>query len=192
MTCRLWIFGLLLLSACGPRPGAEHLNALQRQLTVIDSAAAVFNAAPHDAAIQAHLIADSALAAVETRMQGLVVNLEQGKPFSDLDERRRLLKKQPGRQRRIAQEIDRTRRQIGNLIEAIVDGAKVDALGAPMDQTYFDEATADEMRISTHLLEEMNIALDFLQRGLSNLDDLVSKADSTSAALSALPKTESP
>lgn len=192
MNWRLLTIGLLLLSACGPRSGAEHLSPLQNRLSHLDSAAAVFSAAPHEAAIQAHRRADSALAAIETRMQGLIVNLEQGKPFSLLDERRRLLKKQPGRERRIAQEIDRTRRQIGHLIEAIVDRANVDALGSPMDQAYFDEATADEMRISDHLLEEMDIALDFLRRGLTDLDGLIARADSASKALSAIPQNEMP
>ena len=192
MNWRLLTIGLLLLSACGPRPGSDHLTALQARLSVIDSAAAIFNAAPHEAAVAAHTRTDSALTAVETRMQGLIVNLEQGRPFSLLDQRRRLLQKQPGRQRRIVQEIDRTRRQIGHLIEAIIDGANVDALGAPMDQNYFDLASADEMRISEHLLEEMDIALDFLRRGLTDLEGVISRADSASTALSSIPQSPTP
>ena len=58
----------------------------------VDSAAAVYNRAAHDAAGPAHARVDSTLAIVEARMQGFAVNLEQGKPFSRLDERRRMLK----------------------------------------------------------------------------------------------------
>ncbi len=178
-----------VLVACGPKPGTRHLKDLQKTLLQVDSAAALYEMAPHDKAAPALSRVDSAMAVVEARMQGFIVNLEQGKPFSLLDERRRMLKKQPGRHRRISQEIDRTRRQIGNLIEAIVDGAKIDALGAPIDTTYFRKATEDELRISSHLLEEMDIALDFLERGLRNLDEVIQRADSASIALTSYPES---
>ncbi|MDC0599682.1 hypothetical protein OAO65_00035 [Flavobacteriales bacterium] len=192
MKLNLLIFGLVLLSACGPKPGSQHLPQLREALQAVDSAANRFEMAPHFDVAKARSRADSALASVEARMQGLVVNLEQGRPFSLLDERCRLLKKQPGRQRRIEQEIDRTRRQIGQLIEAIVDGAKVDALGAPIDDLYLENATADELRISSHLTEEIDIALNFLERGLTNLDGLIADADSASRALVAIPATSRP
>ena len=60
-----------------------------------------------------------------------------------------------------------------NLIEAIVDGAKVDALCEPIDTAYFRQAAEDELRISGHLIEEMDIALDFLEKGLRDLDGLI-------------------
>jgi len=179
----------LLLTACGPKPGARHLADLEHALVRLDSAAALYVSAPHEKAAPAHARVDSAMAVVEARMQGFVVNLEQGKPFSLLDERRRMLKRQPGRHRRISQEIDRTRRQIGHLVEAIVDGARVDAQGTPIDTAYFRKATEDELRISTHLLEEMEIALDFLERGLRNLDVVIQRADSTSIALTSPPES---
>ena len=74
-----------------------------------------------------------------------------------------MLKRQPGRERRIQQEIDRTRRQIGHLVDAIADGAKVDAEGTPIDLAYLDRAVNDELRIAGHLVEEVDIALDFLR-----------------------------
>lgn len=178
---------LLLIASCGPKPGVRHLADLERALAQVDSAAALYEQAPHAEAAPALATVDSAMAVVEARMQGFVVNLEQGKPFSLLDERKRMLKRQPGRHRRISQEIDRTRRQIGNLIEAIVDGAQVDALGEPIDTAYFRKAAEDELRICGHLLEEMDIALDFLERGLRDLDGVVRRADSASIALTTLP-----
>ena len=99
-----------------------------------------------------------------------------------------MLKRQPGRHRRISQEIDRTQRQIGLLIEAIVDGAKVDALGEPIDTAYFRQAAEDELRISSHLIKEMDIALDFLEKGLRDLDGLIRRADSASIALTTPPE----
>ena len=191
MTGRLCLFSLVLLTACGPKPGTRHLAPLEQALHQVDSAAAIYDQAPHAAAGPAHARVDSALAIVEARLQGFAVNLEQGKPFSRLDERRRMLKRQPGRHRRISQEIDRTRRQIGLLIEAIVDGAKVDALGEPIDTAYFRQAAEDELRISSHLIEEMDIALDFLEKGLRDLDGLIHRADSASIALTT-PPAESP
>jgi hypothetical protein len=188
MTSRLSLFCVVLLTACGPKPGTRHLADLEQALLQVDSAAALYMEAPHEAAAPAHARVDSALALVEARLQGFAVNLEQGKPFSRLDERRRMLKRQPGRHRRISQEIDRTRRQIGLLIEAIVDGAKVDALGEPIDTAYFRRATEDELRISGHLIEEMDIALDFLERGLRDLDGVIRRADSTSIALTTPPE----
>ena len=97
MMLRCWPLLLLGLTACGPKPGEQHLPALREALMSVDSAAARFEAADHDAALPAHARVDSTLAIVEARMQGLVVNLEQGQPFSVLDERRRMLKRQPGR-----------------------------------------------------------------------------------------------
>lgn len=120
-------------------------------------------------------------------MVGLVVNLEQGKPFSTLDERMRMLRRQPGRHRRIEQELDRTRRQIGHLIEAIVDRATVDAEGTPIDTAYLQSVATDELRIASHLLEEMRIALNFLDRGTRDLDQVIAEADSTARALSTIP-----
>ena len=192
MKLRAWPLFLLVLSACGPKPGTEHLPNLREALMAIDSAAVRFEAADHDAAVPAHARVDSTLAVVEARMHGLVVNLDQGKPFSVLDERRRMLKRQPGRQRRIRQEIDRTRRQIGHLVDAIVDGAKVDAEGTPIDAAYFDAAVADELRIAGHLVEEVDIALDFLERGLRDLDGVIDRADSASTALSSIPESPAP
>ena len=69
-----------------------------------------------------------------------------------------------------------------------MDGAKVDALGAPIDTAYFRKATEDELRISSHLLEEMDIALDFLERGLRDIDEVIQKADSASIALTSPPE----
>ena len=178
---------LLFIASCGPKPGAHHLTDLEQALAQVDSAAALYERAPHEEAVPALATVDSAMAVVEARMQGFVVNLEQGKPFSLLDERKRMLKRQPGRHRRISQEIDRTRRQIGNLIEAIVDGAQVDALGEPIDTAYFRKAAEDELRICGHLLEEMDIALDFLERGLRDVDVVVRRADSASIALTTPP-----
>ncbi len=192
MKLRAWPLFLLVLSACGPKPGTEHLPDLREALMAVDSAAVRFEAADHDAAVPAHARVDSTLAVVEARMHGLVVNLDQGKPFSVLDERRRMLKRQPGRQRRIRQEIDRTRRQIGHLVDAIVDGAKVDAEGTPIDAAYFDAAVADELRIAGHLVEEVDIALDFLERGLRDLDGVIDRADSASTALSSIPESPAP
>jgi len=177
----------LLAAGCGPKPGAEHLPELQATLTAIDSAEAVFLAAPLDAAEPAFAKADSALRAVETMMVGLVVNPQQGASFSRLDERCRMLRRQPGRHRRIEQEIDRTRRQVGHLIEAIVDGAKVDAEGTIIDTAYLNKAAEDELRIAGHLLEEIDIALDFLQRGTTGLDAVIARADSTARALTTIP-----
>lgn len=179
-----WILGLAcLLSACGPKPGEQYLGDLRARLAAVDSAAATFDAAPHEAAMPAHAKADSALAVIEARMQNRAVNLQQGKPFTDLDNQRRLLKKQAGRHRRIQQETQRTRTQIGHLIEAIVDGATVDAQGTPMDTAYLRKAVSDELRISGHLMEEMEVALDYLDRGLRNLDAVILRADSASKAL---------
>ncbi len=192
MNLRAWPLFLLVLSACGPKPGTEHLPDLREALMAVDSAAVRFEAADHDAAVPAHARVDSTLAVVEARMHGLVVNLDQGKPFSVLDERRRMLKRQPGRQRRIRQEIDRTRRQIGHLMDAIVDGAKIDAEGTPIDAAYFDAAVADELRIAGHLVEEVDIALDFLERGLRDLDGVIDRADSASTALSSIPESPAP
>ena len=184
----LWTAILITgLSGCAPQPGVEHLDALNAALTDLDSAEAVFRAAPLAGAAPAFAKVDSALQAVETMMVGLVVNLDQGKPFTRLDERHRMLRRQPGRQRRIEQEIDRTRRQIGNLIEAIVDGASVDAEGTPIDTAYFNQAASDELRIADHLLEEMAIALDFLERGTRDLDRIIAAADSTARALTTIP-----
>lgn len=182
----------ILLTACGPRPGEEHLPALQAAWQEVDNAAVAFHAANHDAAVPALARVDSALAEIELRMKGLVVNLEQGKPFSVLDERRRMLKRQPGRQRRIQTEIDRTQRQLGQLIETIVDGASVDAEGTPIDAAYLDRAAADELKISGHLVEEIDIALDFLEKGLRDLDGVIARADSASRYLSSIPLTEAP
>lgn len=192
MIQRCWPFLLLVLTACGPKPGEEHLPALREALMAVDSAATRFEAADHNAAVPAFAQVDSTLAVVEARMVGLVVNLEQGRPFSVLDERRRMLKRQPGRQRRIRQEIDRTRRQIGHLVDAIVDGAKVDAEGTPIDAAYFDSAVSDELRIAGHLVEEVDIALDFLERGLRDLDGVLHRADSASLALSSIPEPPAP
>ena len=192
MNLRAWPLFLLVLSACGPKPGTEHLPDLREALMAVDSAAVRFEAADHDAAVPAHTRVDSTLAVVEARMHGLVVNLDQGKPFSVLDARRRMLKRQPGRQRRIRQEIDRTRRQIGHLMDAIVDGAKIDAEGTPIDAAYFDAAVADELRIAGHLVEEVDIALDFLERGLRDLDGVIDRADSASTALSSIPESPAP
>ena len=177
----------LLAAGCGPKPGTEHLPELQATLAAIDSAEAVFLAAPLGAAEPAFAKADSALRAVETMMVGLVVNPKQGAPFSRLDERCRMLRRQPGRHRRIEQEIDRTRRQVGHLIEAIVDGAKVDAEGTIIDGAYLNKAAEDELRIAGHLLEEIDIALDFLQRGTTGLDAVIALADSTARALTTIP-----
>ncbi len=178
---------MVLIAGCGPKPGVEHLPALQSALAAIDSAETVFQAAPLETAAPAFARADSALTAVESMMVGLVVNLEQGRPFSLLDERKRMLRRQPGRHRRIEQEIDRTRRQIGHLVEAIVDGATVDAEGTPIDTAYLNRSAADELRIAQHLLEEMAIALDFLERGTRDLDRVIANADSTARALTAIP-----
>ena len=179
-----WILGLsCLLCACGPKPGEQYLDDLRARLAAVDSAAAIFDAAPHEDALPAHAKADSALAVIEARMQDRTVNLKQGQPFTALDNQRRMLKKQAGRQRRIQQETQRTRTQIGHLIEAIVDGATVDAQGTPIDTTYLRKAVSDELRISSHLIEEMDIALDFLDRGLRNLDAVINRADSASKAL---------
>ncbi|MBL6646136.1 MAG: hypothetical protein ISP55_06770 [Flavobacteriales bacterium] len=176
-----------LVSGCGPKPGAEHLADLQQTLVALDSAEAVFQQAPLDDAAPAFAKADSALMAIESMMVGLVVNLEQGKPFDVLDQRRRMLRRQPGRHRRIEQELSRTRRQIGLLIEAIVDGATVDAEGTPIDTAYLNRSAADELRIASHLLEEIDIALKFLERGTFNLDGVIFTADSTARALASIP-----
>lgn len=178
---------VFLMVGCGPKPGTEHVSTLREALFALDSAEAVFNEAPHDQAEPALAQVDSALRSVESMMVGLIVNLEQGRPFNVLDERRRMLRRQPGRQRRIEQELDRTRRQIGNLIEAIVDGATVDAEGTPIDVAYLDRVAQDELRIAQHLLEEMEIALEFLDRGLTDLDGIIQEADSTARYLSAIP-----
>lgn len=180
---------IILMVGCGPKPGTEHVSTLRETLIALDSAEAVFNVAPHDQAEPALARVDSALRSVESMMVGLIVNLEQGRPFNVLDERRRMLRRQPGRQRRIEQELDRTRRQIGNLIEAIVDGATVDAEGTPIDVAYLDRVAMDELRIAQHLLEEMEIALEFLDRGLKDLDGVIQEADSTARFLSAIPES---
>lgn len=177
-----------ILSGCGPKPGVEHLPALKAAIAAIDSAESVYRSAPLETAAPAFARADSALTAVEGMLVGLVVNLEQGKPFSVLDERRRILRRQPGRHRRIEQEIDRTRRQIGHLVEAIVDGANVDAEGTPIDTAYLNRSAADELRIASHLVEEMGIALDFLERGTRDLDGVIDRADSAARALTAIPE----
>ena len=80
MILRCWPLFFLLLAACGPKPGAEHLPKLKAALIAVDSAAMRFEAADHSAAVPAHARVDSTLAIVEARMQGLVVNLEQGSP----------------------------------------------------------------------------------------------------------------
>ena len=170
-----------------PKPGVEHLDALQRTLVDLDSAEAAYRQAPLESAAPAFAKADSALMAIESQMVGLIVNLEQGKPFSALDERRRMLRRQPGRQRRIEQELDRTRRQIGRLIEAIVDGATVDAEGTPIDTAYLNKSATDELRIAGHLIEEMGIALKFLERGTIDLDRVIHTADSAARALTTIP-----
>jgi len=182
----LLVLGIMLTS-CGPKPGVEHLDALQRTLVDLDSAEAAYRQAPLESAAPAFAKADSALMAIESQMVGLIVNLEQGKPFSALDERRRMLRRQPGRQRRIEQELDRTRRQIGRLIEAIVDGATVDAEGTPIDTAYLNKSATDELRIAGHLIEEMGIALKFLERGTIDLDRVIHTADSAARALTTIP-----
>ena len=96
---------LLLIASCGPKPGTRHLADLEQALAQVDSAAALYEQAPHAKAAPALATVDSAMAVVEARMQGFVVNLEQGQPFSLLDERKRMLKRQPGRHRRISQEL---------------------------------------------------------------------------------------
>ena len=159
---------------------ADLEHALMAQ---VDSAAALFEQATPRRRRPAHATVDSAMAVVEARMQGFVVNLEQGKPFSLLDERTRMLKRQPGRHRRIPRKIDRTRRQIGNLVEAIVDGAKVDAEGSPSTPPISARPRKTNSAHRGHLLEEMDIALDFLERGLRDLDGVVRRADSASIAL---------
>ena len=98
-----------------------------------------------------------------------------------------MLRRQPGRQRRIEQELDRTRRQIGHLIEAIVDGASVDAEGTLIDTAYLSKSAADELRIARHLIEEIGIALQFLERGTVDLDVVIHTADSTARALTTIP-----
>ncbi len=188
---RAFMWSLFLLgtgiASCGPKPGTEHLDALQRTLVQLDSAEALYRQAPLESAARAFAKADSALVAIEAQMVGLIVNLEQGKPFSALDERHRMLRRQPGRQRRIEQELDRTRRQIGHLIEAIVDGATVDAEGTPIDTAYLNKSAADELRIADHLVEEIGIALKFLERGTIDLDVVIQNADSTARALTTIP-----
>lgn len=153
----------------------------------IDSAEVAFKAAPHHLAEPALSRVDSTLRSIEVRMVGLVVNLEQGKPFSVLDERRRMLRRQPGRKRRIDQELDRTRRQIANLVETIVDGAAVDAEGTPIDAAYLDKSAKDEMRIADNLITEMGITIDFLEKGLKDLDEVIATADSAARHLSSIP-----
>ena len=175
------------LVGCGPKPGVEHLEALQNTLAALDSTETIYRKAPHDAAAPAFDKADSALRAIEAKMVGLIVNVEQGKPFSALDERRRMLRRQPGRYRRIEQELARTRRQIGLLIEAIVDGATVDAEGTPIDTAYLNRSAADELRIANNLLEEMGISLKFLERGTIDLDSVIQNADSAARALTTIP-----
>ena len=188
---RAFVWGLCLLgtgiTSCGPKPGAEHLDALQRTLVQLDSAETIYRQAPLESAAPAFAKADSALVAIEAQMVGLIVNLEQGKPFTALDERHRMLRRQPGRQRRIEQELDRTRRQIGHLIEAIVDGASVDAEGTLIDTAYLSKSAADELRIARHLIEEIGIALQFLERGTVDLDVVIHTADSTARALTTIP-----
>lgn len=183
----LMLAAALLVSGCGPKPGAEHLADLQQTLVALDSAEAVFHQAPLEDAAPAFAKADSALMAIESMMVGLVVNLEQGKPFDILDQRRRMLRRQPGRHRRIEQELNRMRKQIGLLIEAIVDRATVDAEGTPIDTAYLNRSATDELRIASHLLEEVDIALKFLERGTLNLDGVIFTADSTARALASIP-----
>jgi len=189
---RCWPLVLMLALAglmvgCGPQPGAQYLPTLRNTLSAIDSAETIFHAAPLGSAESAYAKADSAMRAVEERMVGLVVNPQQGRPFTTLDERRRMLRRQPGRHRRIEQEIERTRTQIGHLIEAIVDRAKIDAEGTVIDAAYLEQSVEDEMRIASHLLEELDIALDFLARGTRNLDEVIARADSASRALATIP-----
>jgi hypothetical protein len=185
----IWCMMVLVigLTSCGPKPGVEHLYALQRTLAALDSTESVYRQAPLESAAPAFAKADSALMAIEAQMVGLIVNLEQGKPFNTLDERRRMLRRQPSRQRRIEQELDRTRRQIGHLIEAIVDGAKVDAEGTPIDTAYLNKSAGDELRIANNLIEEMGIALKFLERGTLDLDGVIQAADSAARALTTIP-----
>ena len=185
----IWCMMVLVtgLTSCGPKPGVEHLDALQLTLAALDSTESVYRQAPLESAAPAFAKADSALMAIEAQMVGLIVNLEQGKPFNALDERRRMLRRQPGRQRRIEQELDRTRRQIGHLIEAIVDGAKVDAEGTPIDTAYLNKSAGDELRIANNLIEEMGIALKFLERGTLDLDGVIQAADSAARALTTIP-----
>ena len=59
----------------------------------------------------------------------------------------------------------------------------------PHRHAYFRKAAEDELRICGHLLEEMDIALDFLERGLRDLDGVVRRADSASIALTTLPES---
>ena len=50
-----------MLSSCGPKPGVEHLDALQRTLVDLDSAETVYRQAPLESAAPAFAKADSAL-----------------------------------------------------------------------------------------------------------------------------------
>ena len=192
MTGRLcWPLLLLELTACGPKPGEQHLLALREALMSVDSASARFEAADHDAALPAHARVDSVLAVVETRMQGFVVNLEQGRPFSVLDERRRMLKNNlvgfAGSLRKSTGPGDRLAiwwMPLWTVPKSI--------RRTPIDAAYLDQAAGDELRIARHLTEEVDIALDFLERGLRDLGRVLHRADSASVALSSIPLNPTP
>ena len=160
------------LVSCGHPERAQKLASLEQVLLQLDSAEFVYRSHPLDEGVRAKRVSDSLLQHVDMALLGREVTREQAEPFNGLAQHRRLLKDQRARQRRIGQELSRTRKQLTSLAEAIRTRAKVDAHGTPIDGPYLRKVLGDETLIAQHLIEEMAATTELLERGLLGFDSL--------------------
>ena len=158
------------LGSCSAPERTQQLGQLEALLSRLDSAELAYNDKPLERGILVKRACDSLLQAVDMALLGREVTRSTAEPFNGLSTCRRLLKDQGIRQRRIAQELSRTRSQVTLLSEAIRTRARHDAQGTPIDADYLKRAQSDESRIAEHLIAEMAATSDLLHRGLVEFD----------------------
>jgi hypothetical protein len=169
LLCGVLLVGLM---SCDNVERTEQLASLELVLHKLDSAEQVYRGHLLEEGVRAKRATDSLLQHVDMALLGREVTRQQAEPFNGLAQRRRLLKDQRARQRRIDQELSRTRKQVTGLSEAIRIGAATDAQGTTIDAPYLKKAVDDETLIARHLIEEMAATTELLERGLMGFDSL--------------------
>lgn len=179
---------IIIATSCAGNP---RNKAKVRQLhLLVDSVAGavqLLEAPPSQEVMEAFEWADQSLREFELLLADSLVQIsrEEGAIISEVSRARRLMKDQAKRRQALTKSAERARYQMTSLAQALEANATVDALGNPMDSSYYEMQFDREAEISRQLIVQLAETQDLAMRGCRTQQQVRPASDSLQTVLRA-------